>query len=95
MKTMLQIGAVLAAVAAASLAFIRISGNAEPLLYAAVTCGALGAGAFVAALVRKSGGAPSALYFKAAATLAGAFLVVYGTIVAAWILAGLGLFGLR
>ena len=95
MKTALQIGLILAAVAAASFAFIRIFANAEPLLYAAVACAALGAGAFVVALIRKSAGLPSGTYFKGAAILAGSFLVVYGTIVAAWILAGLGLFGLH
>ncbi len=93
MKAALQIGLILTAVAAGSLAFIWIFENAEPLLYGAVACGALGAGAFVVALVCKNAGVPSGLYFKAAAILIGSFLVVYGTIVAAWILAGLGLFG--
>lgn len=95
MKSALQIGAILAAVVAASLAFIFVFRNAEPLLYAAVACGALGIAAFAVALVRRSGGASAANFFKAAAVLAGTFFAVYATVVAAWILAGLGLFGFR
>ena len=90
MKTALQILAILVAVAAAAFAFIQMFGNAEPLLYLAVACAALGILAFAVALIRKSRGVTAARYFNASAILFGTFIAIYATVVLAWILAGLG-----